>query len=100
MRRRFEWDLEKARSNEQKHGIGFETAVLVFKDRYRETVEDFGRYVEQRWKTIGAVGGTNLVLVVHTTTEWNEDGSPVEVIRLISARKPTKHERRRYERGM
>ena len=100
MIRRFEWDPEKARSNLRKHGVSFEEAILVFRDELRGTVEDVGDYDERRWKTLGTVDGTRLLLVVHVTTEFREDGSQIEVIRVISARKPTKHERRRYERGI
>lgn len=50
-----------------------------------------------RWQTIGMVGGTTLLLVAHTVREDDENGRPVEVIRIVSARAATRRERRRYE---
>jgi uncharacterized DUF497 family protein len=50
-----------------------------------------------RWQTIGTVGGTTLLLVAHTVHEDDENGRPVEVIRIVSARAATRRERRRYE---
>ena len=47
----------------------------------------------QRWQTMGLVGGMVVILVAHTFLE--QDGE--EVIRIISARKATPHERRIYE---
>ena len=96
---RFEWDPDKAASNLRKHGVSFEQAVHVFADDHRETEEDEGHAGERRWRTIDAVGNIRLILIVHLTHEFTEDGSLIEVIRVISAREPTKHERRRYERG-
>ena len=52
---------------------------------------------EQRWRTLGMVG-TTIVLVVHT---WPEDDWPTddEVGRIISARKATARERTAYAQG-
>ena len=47
---------------------------------------------EQRWKTIGQVHGRYLLIAVHTFEEDGED-----LIRIISAREATAHERRDYE---
>jgi len=47
---------------------------------------------EERWQTLGAIGGEVVVLVAHTHVE--EDGE--EVIRIISARKATPLERKAY----
>jgi len=52
---------------------------------------------EQRWITIGVVGGVT-ILVVHTWPEL-DPGIGEEVGRIISARKATPHERRAYEEG-
>jgi uncharacterized DUF497 family protein len=38
-----------------------------------------------------------VLLVAHTITEDDEDGKPVEVIRIISARRATPKERKHYE---
>ncbi len=53
---------------------------------------DLGSTLEERWQTIGEVGGS-VVFVVHTLNE-NEEGG-----RIISARKATKQERMAYEEG-
>lgn len=50
---------------------------------------------EERWQTLGLIGPVVIVLVAHTHQE--EQGE--EVIRIISARKATPHERRQYEQG-
>lgn len=86
------WDPDKNRENQQKHGIGFEAAMLVFDDLHNDTREDDYQY-EERWQTIGRAEG-RLVLVVHT---WSaKEGEPG---RIISARKPAPYEIRRYEDG-
>jgi uncharacterized protein len=89
---RFEWDERKNRSNLKKHGIEFETAVLVFEDPH--AVSELDRIIdgEQRWQTIGSIG-LQVVLIAHLW--WDEDNE--EVIRLISARKATSRERKAYE---
>ncbi len=50
---------------------------------------------EQRWQTIGMVHGVVLLLVAHTETEMEGH----ETIRIVSARKADKTERRIYEQG-
>ena len=49
---------------------------------------------EQRWHAIGVGGPVTLVLVVQAYP----DADDAERVRIIGARKPTSHERRRYER--
>ena len=94
---RFEWDEAKSRSNRVKHGIGFEEASLVFRDPFHVSQQDRIEDGERRWQTIGSIGGTTIVLVAHTTTEYEADGTLIETIRIISARKTTRNERRKYE---
>ena len=89
---RFEWDEDKNRTNLAKHGISFEAATWVFEDPFRVSVLDQSEN-EERWRTVGSAGGVVLLLVVHTTSD--QDGQ--EVIRIISARKATAAERKRYE---
>jgi len=50
---------------------------------------------EQRWKTMGRIGALVIIVVVHTYTEKNDK----EIIRIISARKASKRERKYYEKG-
>ena len=49
---------------------------------------------EQRWQTIGLVGGHLMLLVAHTV---GEDGNGMEIIRIVSARTADRKERKRYE---
>lgn len=90
---RFEWDEAKNRRNLIKHKISFETAKLVFEDLHALSLQE--RFVEgeERWQTLGSVGGIIVVAVAHTY--WEEHGE--EVIRIIPARKATSMERKAYE---
>ena len=93
--RYFEWDDRKAEANFNKHGIRFEEAALVFNDPFALSEQDRIENGEQRWQTIGMAGGCLLLLVAHTVRF--EDG--IEVVRIISARRVDRKERRRYEHG-
>lgn len=90
------WDDNKNRINKQKHGLGFETAKLVFDDLDAVFRLDDGSD-EERWHTVGAVGAA-IVMVVHTWPE-PERGTNVAVGRIISARRATARERAAYEEG-
>ena len=95
---RFSWRDDKNRSNQNKHdGISLETAVRVFQDPLRLTRQDRHEDGEERWQTIGVVYGVTMLLVAHTITETDEGGEPTEHIHLISARRATRQERKRYE---
>lgn len=87
----FEWGTEKAQKNLEKHGVRFEIAEAVFIDPNRITViDDRFDYGEERLVTLGRTHDGILVVV---TTKRN-DG---QVIRIISARKANKRERRAYD---
>jgi hypothetical protein len=90
---KFEWDPDKDAWNYVKHGIRFETAAMVFDDPYH--VSQLDRVVdgEERWRTMGLIGGLVIVIVAHTYSEQNGE----ETVRIISARKATKRERKHYE---
>lgn len=90
---RFDWDPDKARENYRKHEVSFETAALVFDDPGFVMFPDRNVDGEERWHTIGLVRGVLLLLVVHTFREVDEK----EMVRIISAREVTTHERRLYE---
>lgn len=92
----FSWDDAKNDSNLLKHGISFAAAKLVFDDPLHVTRLDRIEHGEQRWQSVGLVGGVALVLVAHT---WREADSGFEQIRIISARRATKLERKVYEQG-
>ena len=91
---RFEWDPAKARTNERKHGVSFEDAIHVFDDPHAlfelDRADESG---ELRWHAIGLIAEVMVVLVAHTVREEAED----EIVRLISARRATPQERKRYE---
>lgn len=92
----FSWDDAKDESNQRKHGLSFAAAKLVFDDPLHVTRHDRIENGEQRWQTVGLAGGVALLLVAHT---WHEADSGLEHIRIISARRATKLERKVYEQG-
>ena len=94
---RFEWDAAKAAANLQKHGVSFETAMRAFFDPFALTEQDRVEGGEQRWQTLGLVEGHLLLLVAHTIWEGPDEDQLVEVIRIISARRADRKERRLYE---
>jgi uncharacterized protein len=91
----FDWDESKNRANQRKHGVSFELAKQVFADPLALSRLDRAEDYEQRWQTLGLVGGTVILLVAHTVREEHDE----EIIRIISARKATRRERRHYEQG-
>ena len=90
-------DENKNRINCQKHGLGFETAMLVFQDPLMACRPD-PQPIEDRWITIGAIGGV-VVIVAHTWPRSDPGAEDGAIGRIISARKATAHERRAYEEG-
>jgi uncharacterized DUF497 family protein len=89
----FEWDPQKAITNFEKHGITFDEASTVFKDNLSLTIDDpLHSYDEERLVLIGMSYKNRLLVVVHTERE--------ESIRIISARKAVKRERRYYENNV
>ena len=87
----FTWDARKARLNRRKHGISFDTARRVFDDPHHLSTQDREVDGEPRWQTMGMVEA-NVLLVAHTA----ETDDEVDAIRIISARKATRTERRIY----
>jgi uncharacterized protein len=88
MKIQFEWDKDNAAAHLKKHKISLETAARVFADPFALTAQDRIENGEQRWQTIGTVEGQLVLLVAHTVTESEDEGS--EVIRIISARRADK----------
>lgn len=93
MQIRFEWNDANAAKHFKKHGVSFEVAARVFADPFALMVQDRMENGEQRWQTVGRVGGHLLILVAHTVSEDDD----TEVIGIISARKADPKERKRYE---
>jgi uncharacterized DUF497 family protein len=87
---RFEWDQRKADSNLRKHGVSFREAATVFGDPLAWTFPDPDHSEEEdRSVTIGNSHLGNLLVISHTER--------TDSIRIISARKTTRQERRFYE---
>jgi uncharacterized DUF497 family protein len=89
----FKRDSRKAAANVKKHGIDFHEAAAVLDDTLSTTFPDTGhsRLVEPRFLTIGMFSRGRPVVVAHT--EHND------TVRIISARRATRHEGRYYEEG-
>lgn len=86
----FEWDSAKARKNIKIHGVSFDEASTAFKDTLSLTIYDpLHSDEEDRQILIGNSYKNRLLVVVHT-----ERG---DKIRIISARKATKNEKKQYE---
>lgn len=88
----FEWHVAKAAGNLAKHGVSFEEACSVFGDWGTLTTIDTDHSVgETRYVTLGRSSAGRVLVVVHTESE--------ERIRVISARRASRAEGRRYEEG-
>ena len=86
----FEWDREKAGRNARKHRVSFEEAVTVFYDSLATAFPDPDHSAgEIRLITFGYSAYDQLLVVSHV----ERDG----IVRIISARKATAKERKRYE---
>jgi hypothetical protein len=88
----FKWDPRKAAVNVKKHRIDFHEAATALNDTLSTTFPDIGHSgIEARFVTIGMSGRGRILVVVHT--EY------CDAVRIISARRATRHERRFYEEG-
>lgn len=95
MRYIFEWDPTKDRSNRAKHGVGFRQATAVFRDPLAVSIFDDDHSInEERWLTIGRAGRQALFVVAHTFRQVDSERT---IVRLFSARRATRQERRQYE---
>jgi len=89
---RFEWDSRKAKLNQSKHRISFEEAATAFRDPLSVTGPDPDHSIgEHRFVTFGFSSKGRVLAISHT-----ERG---DSIRVISARRATKQERKTYEEG-
>ena len=71
------------------------TPCLVFADPFALVEQDRSEGRELRWQTLGLVGDIVLLLVAHTVRDEDQD----EIIRIISARKAVRKERKRYDQN-
>ncbi len=85
----FEWDEDKAEKNLEKHDVSFPEASEVFFDPFVQPVDAREEKGETRDAVIGLTRKWRLLYVAYV---WRK-----LVIRLISARKVTKAERKKYE---
>jgi uncharacterized DUF497 family protein len=90
----FEWDDAKAAATLRKHGVAFDDATLVWDDPHHLLRFDRIEAGEERWHVLGIAAGIVLLLVVHTYPGGDDDR-----VRIVSARRATKSERRAYEDG-
>lgn len=89
---RFEWDEIKNQINIHKHGIDFIDAIDVFNHPVFTAIDQREDYGEDRWVALGWMAAIVGVVVY---VERSAD-----VIRIISARKATKHEVKRYKHSV
>ena len=89
----FEWNDDKAAANLRKHHVSFELAEQVWADPAHIVVFDRSESGEERWHAIGLVRGVVILTVVHAYPV----GEDSITVRIISARKATSGERKRYE---
>ena len=87
---RFTWDPPKARTNVRKHGVTFEEASTVFADPLALILNDTAH--SDRSLIIGESVVRRILVTVFVEVADDE-------IRLISARRATRHERKNYEQG-
>jgi uncharacterized protein len=86
----FEWDPAKAARNLATHSVSFDEASTVFGDPLAGTIQDPRHSAEeQRLVTIGHSAGGLLIVVVHVERDSRT--------RIISARRATRRERKKYE---
>jgi len=86
------WDPNKAEINFKKHGIRFSDADAVLYDPFAMTLEEHDVANEQRFVTVGSDAVGRIIAVVYSYR--------ADTIRLISARKATPKERKKYEKGI
>jgi len=92
----FTWDVQKAISNFDKHGVSFEEAATAFADPDGLHLEDKRHSKkEPRFYRIGESSNGRILIVVFTVRKVRDDK---ETIRIISARQASRKERQAYVR--
>ena len=84
----FDWDSAKDEANRKKHGISFDEAKDIFDGPTLTRADDRQEYGEDRDISLGSLSPDAVLVVVHTERE--------DKIRLISARKANRSERKVY----
>jgi len=90
---KFEWDEVKASTNLEKHGVSFEEATSVFYDDFAVQFYDseHSELEEERFLILGVSNQSRMLMVCHCEKQSGN------VLRIISARKATKNERKFYQ---
>jgi uncharacterized DUF497 family protein len=92
---KFDWDEHKNESNHKKHKIWFEEAQQVFDDPNALMFHDTDHSEEEdRFLLLGLSASTRLLVIVYCERDKGK------LLRIISARKATKKEAKRYEKGI
>ena len=92
----FEWDHEKAKTNEIKHGVRFEEAASILQDPNAFSIFDVDHsQSEDRWVTLGISNLGRILILCHT---FNEEASGHVSIRIISSRKAKQREIKQYRK--
>ena len=85
----------ESHKNKQKHDVNFEWAAQIFLDPFSISIFDHEHsFDEDRWITLGKDRNNVLLVVIHTFQETEKEQ---RFIRIISARKATKQEKKQYE---
>lgn len=88
----FDWDISKAKANQKKHSITFEEARSIFYDEFAiQFYDEDNSALEDRFILLGNSDQSKVLIVCHCEREEGQ------IIRIISARKATKNERKFYE---
>lgn len=88
---KFEWDNAKAERNALKHGVSFEMAAFAFDDPYALIMDDEKHSADERRQWLIGDSGEKVLVIVFTLRLPNGN------IRLVSARRANRRERRLYE---
>ncbi|RFP14629.1 MULTISPECIES: BrnT family toxin [unclassified Duganella] len=88
---RFEWDARKARSNLRKHGVSFDEAKDAFRDPYAQSWLDSGHADHEDRHQLLAQSRRREILLLISYCFLGDDG-----VRIISARRASKSERKQY----
>jgi len=90
---KFEWDPSKAVSNLSKHGVSFQEALTAFADPLARIFDDEDHSIKEQREIIIGHSAKERLLVVCFTAQG-------ESVRIFSARKATRRERKEYEENI
>lgn len=89
---RFEWDPRKAEANLRTHGVSFAEAATVLEDDFALSREDPDAVEEPRFVPLDLSNLANLLVTEYAYRK-------PDIIRVISAWKANKRQRRQYAKG-